>query len=172
MQDGSTSCTLNVVDKLSLLIWCLVCDRTYVWMSTKYSAQPAGPPCSVWSVWARLVRSICCRQSRSSFLCAHRLLPSSSFLISEKSSENASFLDWILPATVSNISSNLTCMSERIFNIQLQRCLCLRPVAFLSGKYSVLSSKYRQKYRVGHLLADLGWVDLDFESSQAGEPLL
>ena len=27
-------------------------------------------------------------------------------------------------------------------------------------------------YRVGHLLADLGWVDLDLESSQAGGPLL
>ena len=29
-----------------------------------------------------------------------------------------------------------------------------------------------EKYRVGHLLADLGWVDLDLESSQAGGPLL
>ena len=28
------------------------------------------------------------------------------------------------------------------------------------------------EYRVGHLLADLGWVDLDLESSQAGGPLL
>ena len=30
----------------------------------------------------------------------------------------------------------------------------------------------RLNYRVGHLLADLGWVDLDLESSQAGGPLL
>ena len=28
------------------------------------------------------------------------------------------------------------------------------------------------RYRVGHLLADLGWVDMDLESSQAGGPLL
>ena len=30
----------------------------------------------------------------------------------------------------------------------------------------------RLHYRAGHLLADLGWVDLDLESSQAGGPLL
>ena len=33
-------------------------------------------------------------------------------------------------------------------------------------------SRYVLMYRVGHLLADLGWVDLDLESSQAGGPLL
>ena len=35
-----------------------------------------------------------------------------------------------------------------------------------------LDDKLIGLYRVGHLLADMNWVNLDLESSQAGGPLL
>ena len=41
------------------------------------------------------------------------------------------------------------------------------------GRHTLLeTTRVQWHYRVGHLLADLGWVDLDMGSSKAGGPLL
>ena len=49
---------------------------------------------------------------------------------------------------------------------------CINDNAEVFHLLKQLHSTDSTRYRVGHLLADLGCVDLDLESSQAGGPLL